>query len=160
MRSDVEKWLEERERRILADHVEEALKSVPEAVRQAVQERLLQKVQLRRWEHGGFYAAYPLDDAWLPLDRAVVRLVEDIDKPQGGRAMEKKVGDKVVVLLRGDITEMETDAIVNAANADLILGAGVAGAIRTQGGPEIQEECLRIGGTHVGGAVVTTGGRL
>lgn len=160
MRSDMEKWLEERERKILADHVEEAVKSVPEALRDAVRERLLQKVQLRRWEHGGFYAAYPLDDTWLPLDRAVVRLVEDIDEPQGGRAMEKKVGDKVVVLLRGDITEMETDAIVNAANAGLILGAGVAGAIRTKGGPEIQEECLRIGGTHVGGAVVTTGGRL
>lgn len=74
--------------------------------------------------------------------------------------MEKKVGEKVVVLLRGDITEMETDAIVNAANADLILGAGVAGAIRTKGGPEIQEECHRIGGTPVGSAVVTTGGRL
>ncbi len=74
--------------------------------------------------------------------------------------MERKVGEKVVVLLRGDITEMETDAIVNAANADLILGAGVAGAIRAKGGPEIQEECNRIGGTHVGGAVVTTGGRL
>lgn len=74
--------------------------------------------------------------------------------------MERKVGEKVVVLLRGDITEMETDAIVNAANADLILGAGVAGAIRAKGGPDIQEECNRIGGTHVGGAVVTTGGRL
>lgn len=63
-------------------------------------------------------------------------------------------------LVQGDITEMETDAIVNAANAQLILGGGVAGAIRNKGGPAIQEECKRIGGTHVGGAVITTGGNL
>jgi O-acetyl-ADP-ribose deacetylase (regulator of RNase III) len=55
---------------------------------------------------------------------------------------------------------MQTDAIVNAANARLILGGGVAGAIRTKGGPKIQEECNRIGGTFVGGAVKTTSGDL
>ncbi|NIS60297.1 MAG: O-acetyl-ADP-ribose deacetylase [Proteobacteria bacterium] len=55
---------------------------------------------------------------------------------------------------------METDAIVNAANVQLTLGGGVAGAIRKKGGPSIQEECKRIGGTHVGGAVITTGGNL
>jgi O-acetyl-ADP-ribose deacetylase (regulator of RNase III) len=55
---------------------------------------------------------------------------------------------------------MDTDAIVNAANARLILGAGVAGAIKTKGGPKIQEECDAIGGTFVGGAVITTGGNL
>ncbi|MBW2259385.1 MAG: macro domain-containing protein [Deltaproteobacteria bacterium] len=55
---------------------------------------------------------------------------------------------------------METDAIVNAANAQLILGAGVAGAIKTKGGPKIQEECNAIGGTFVGGAVITTAGNL
>ncbi|MGQ9486040.1 MAG: macro domain-containing protein [Desulfosoma sp.] len=55
--------------------------------------------------------------------------------------VERKVGDKVVVLVQGDITEMETNAIVNAANGQLVLGGGVAGAIRTKGGPEIQEEC-------------------
>ncbi|MGQ9669662.1 MAG: macro domain-containing protein [Desulfosoma sp.] len=55
--------------------------------------------------------------------------------------VERKVGDKVVVLVQGDITEMETDAIVNAANGQLVLGGGVDGAIRTKGGPEIQEEC-------------------
>lgn len=65
-----------------------------------------------------------------------------------------------IEIRQGDITEMTTRAIVNAANAQLVLGAGVAGAIRTKGGPAIQEECDRIGGTHVGGAVVTGGGDL
>jgi O-acetyl-ADP-ribose deacetylase (regulator of RNase III) len=55
---------------------------------------------------------------------------------------------------------METDAIVNAANDRLILGGGVAGAIRRKGGSQIQAECDRIGGTFVGGAVLTTAGRL
>ena len=63
-------------------------------------------------------------------------------------------------MLDGDITEMETDAIVNAANAQLVLGGGVAGAIRRKGGPQIQAECNEIGGTFVGGAVITTGGDL
>jgi O-acetyl-ADP-ribose deacetylase (regulator of RNase III) len=74
--------------------------------------------------------------------------------------MEWTVNGKKLVILQGDITEMDTDAIVNAANKDLILGAGVAGAIRVKGGPTIQEECNRIGGTTVGEAVITTGGRL
>jgi len=63
-------------------------------------------------------------------------------------------------LLDGDITEMATDAIVNAANAQLVLGGGVAGAIRRKGGPAIQAQCDRIGGTFVGGAVITTAGDL
>jgi O-acetyl-ADP-ribose deacetylase (regulator of RNase III) len=63
-------------------------------------------------------------------------------------------------LIDGDLTEQSTDAIVNAANTSLILGGGVAGAIRTKGGPRIQEECNKIGGTFVGGAVITTGGNL
>ena len=75
--------------------------------------------------------------------------------------MEKKeVGQAVIEVNQGDITEMDTDAIVNAANAQLILGAGVAGAIKKKGGDRIQEECNAIGGTFVGGAVITTGGNL
>jgi O-acetyl-ADP-ribose deacetylase (regulator of RNase III) len=74
--------------------------------------------------------------------------------------MQKKIGEAVVEVSQGDITEMDTDAIVNAANAQLILGAGVAGAIKAKGGPRIQEECDAIGGTFVGGAVLTTGGDL
>ena len=74
--------------------------------------------------------------------------------------MEARIGKSVLELLDGDITEMDTDAIVNAANAQLQLGGGVAGAIRRKGGPAIQAECNRIGGTFVGGAVITTGGNL
>jgi O-acetyl-ADP-ribose deacetylase (regulator of RNase III) len=74
--------------------------------------------------------------------------------------MRINVGNSVLELVEGDITEMQTDAIVNAANAQLILGGGVAGAIRRKGGPAIQQECNRIGGTFVGGAVITTAGNL
>jgi len=71
-----------------------------------------------------------------------------------------KVGRTVIQLVQGDIAELDTDAIVNAANTSLKLGGGVAGAIRRRGGPKIQEECDRIGGTFVGGAVITSGGNL
>lgn len=74
--------------------------------------------------------------------------------------MQIQVGNKSIELVQGDITEMATDAIVNAANKDLVLGAGVAGAIKKKGGPTIQEECNEIGGTYVGGAVMTSGGNL
>ncbi len=74
--------------------------------------------------------------------------------------MKVNIGSHVLQLLEGDITEMETDAVVNAANAQLVLGGGVAGAIRRKGGPTIQAECDKIGGTFVGGAVITTGGNL
>jgi len=74
--------------------------------------------------------------------------------------MKVKINNTLLELTQGDITDQTTDAIVNAANAALQLGGGVAGAIRRKGGPKIQEECNRIGGTHVGGAVITTGGNL
>lgn len=65
-----------------------------------------------------------------------------------------------VEIVQGDLTEMDTDAIVNAANNDLQLGGGVAGAIRRKGGPEIQKECDAIGTIPVGGAAITSGGNL
>jgi O-acetyl-ADP-ribose deacetylase len=65
-----------------------------------------------------------------------------------------------IVILQGDLTEMDTDAIVNAANNDLQLGGGVAGAIRRKGGPRIQKECNEIGPVPVGGAAITSGGNL
>ena len=68
--------------------------------------------------------------------------------------------EQKIVIRQGDLTEMETDAIVNAANNDLILGAGVAGAIRRKGGDEIQRECTAIGSIPVGYAAITTGGKL
>lgn len=63
-------------------------------------------------------------------------------------------------LVEGDITSQEVEAIVNAANEQLQLGSGVAGAIRQKGGVSIQEECNRIGGTPVGTAVMTGAGNL
>lgn len=74
--------------------------------------------------------------------------------------MKVEINNSLLELYDGDITEMQTDAIVNPANEQLILGGGVAGAIRTKGGPEIQVECDKIGGTFVGRAVMTTAGNL
>lgn len=63
-------------------------------------------------------------------------------------------------LKTGDLTESDADAIVNAANNDLQLGGGVAGAIRRKGGPEIQRECDEIGSIPIGFAAITGGGNL
>jgi len=63
-------------------------------------------------------------------------------------------------LIEGDITQLSVEAIVNAANDKLQLGTGVAGAIKKKGGPSIQAECDRIGGTPVGSAVITGAGDL
>ncbi len=65
-----------------------------------------------------------------------------------------------VELRQGDITEMDVDAIVNAANTQLVLGAGVAGAIRRKGGPSIQQECDAHGPVALGEAAVTGAGDL
>ena len=65
-----------------------------------------------------------------------------------------------IVLVEGDLTEMDTDAIVNAANNDLQHMGGVAGAICRKGGAIIQEESDAIGSIPVGGAAVTSGGNL
>lgn len=65
-----------------------------------------------------------------------------------------------ITLIEGDISEQQVDAIVNAANSHLILGAGVAGVIREKGGPTIQQECDAIGPIEVGAAVITGAGEL
>jgi O-acetyl-ADP-ribose deacetylase (regulator of RNase III) len=65
-----------------------------------------------------------------------------------------------ILIQQGDITEMDVDAIVNAANNDLVLGAGVAGAILRKGGTSIQEECNEIGSIPVGYAAITGAGKL
>jgi len=69
-------------------------------------------------------------------------------------------GKKEIRIEQGDLTEMDVDAIVNAANNDLQLGAGVAGAIRRKGGPSIQKECDEIGSIPIGAAAMTGGGNL
>jgi O-acetyl-ADP-ribose deacetylase (regulator of RNase III) len=68
--------------------------------------------------------------------------------------------DSRIEILKGDLTEIDTDAIVNAANNDLQHGGGVAGAIRRKGGNTIQEESNAIGSIPVGGAAITSGGNL
>ncbi|MFH0766194.1 MAG: macro domain-containing protein [Calditrichota bacterium] len=70
-----------------------------------------------------------------------------------------KVEDRISIVC-GDITDEAVEAIVNAANTDLWLGAGVAGAIRRRGGPSIQKECEQHGPVELGGAVLTGGSDL
>jgi len=65
-----------------------------------------------------------------------------------------------IVFQQGDLTEMDVDAIVNAANNDLQLGGGLAGVIRRRGGDAIQRECNEIGSIPVGGAAITSAGKL
>jgi len=74
--------------------------------------------------------------------------------------MKVKVGKTSLILERGDITDWEVDAIVNAANSHLWMGAGVAGAIKRKGGVIIEEEAVRQGPIEVGEAVLTTAGNL
>ena len=71
-----------------------------------------------------------------------------------------KLNETRLDLIETDITELDVEALVNPANEDLKLGTGIAGAIREKGGPSIQKECDRIGGTPVGTAVITGGGNL
>ena len=65
-----------------------------------------------------------------------------------------------ILIIAGDLVEQDVDAIVNAANNELVLGGGVAGAIRTRGGPSIQRECDAHGPVKVGEAVLTGAGEL
>jgi len=71
-----------------------------------------------------------------------------------------KIGETVIELIKGDITDLEVDVIVNAANSSVKMGGGVAGAILRKGGRVIQEECDKIGYCPVGGAVITSAGNL
>ena len=79
---------------------------------------------------------------------------------------EYRIGETRLVLMRGDITEQEVDAVVNAANSTLMGGGGVDGAIHRKGGPTILEECREIrrtrypDGLPTGEAVATTAGEL
>ena len=74
--------------------------------------------------------------------------------------MRLRLGPASISIERGDITDWEVDAIINAANSTLAMGAGVAGAIKRKGGVIIEDEALQQGPIEVGEAVLTTGGNL
>jgi len=65
-----------------------------------------------------------------------------------------------IKIVEGNIALLDVEAVVNAANRELQLGSGVAGAIRTYGGPSIQQECNKLGPIEVGEAVISGAGNL
>lgn len=74
--------------------------------------------------------------------------------------MAIRVDDTTISLIEGDITEVEVDAIVNAANNQLWMGGGVAGAIKRKGGKIIEDEAVKLGPIPIGEAVATSAGKL
>jgi O-acetyl-ADP-ribose deacetylase (regulator of RNase III) len=74
--------------------------------------------------------------------------------------LSRKIGGLLLTVTLGDITEQAADAIVNAANNHLWMGAGVAGAIKARGGEEIEREAMKLGPIEPGQAVTTSAGRL
>jgi O-acetyl-ADP-ribose deacetylase (regulator of RNase III) len=111
-------------------------------------------------EYGGDFV-HAAEDGFTGAADGVHRFLDDGVRGDGvGRNFMANALQEKIVIQQGDLTEMDTDAIVNAANNDLILGGGVAGAIRRKGGEEIQRECDAIGSIPVGYAAITGGGKL
>lgn len=92
--------------------------------------------------------------SWVRRTRLAEAIRRHVQRRRNGTMKEK------IELREGDITKMDVEAVVNAANNDLLLGAGVAGAIRKAGGPSIQEECNKIGRIPIGEAAITGAGAM
>src|SRR5262249_38754276 len=82
------------------------------------------------------------------------------ERARGETAMKARVGPADIYLERGDITEYEVDAIVNAANSELSMSTGVSSTIKRKGGTIVEEDAMRQGPVEGGEAVVTTAGNL
>ncbi|MHB8841560.1 MAG: macro domain-containing protein [Candidatus Aquicultor sp.] len=74
--------------------------------------------------------------------------------------MEHRIDDVRIIIQQGDITEADVEAVVNAANNRMYMGAGVAGAIRKKGGQQIEDEAVQKGPIEIGGALLTSAGVL
>lgn len=97
--------------------------------------------------------------------RTKLNAAKAIEIKQRRREFQLSVAKRVykgteVSVVRGDMTKLEVDAIVNPANSHLIMGGGVAGAILRAGGSQIQEEALKKAPMRIGQAVATTAGKL
>lgn len=77
-----------------------------------------------------------------------------------GKFEEIKMGTRIIRVVQGDLTEIEADALVNAANNQLWMGGGVAGALKRKGGKSIETEAISKGPIPIGEAVITAGGNL
>ena len=86
--------------------------------------------------------------------------MKNVFKKNRSMKIEKYFKDKKIILLQAGIADLETDAIVNAANDHLWMGSGVAGAIKAKGGDEIEKEAMSKGPIPIGEAIVTTAGKL
>lgn len=74
--------------------------------------------------------------------------------------MEHKIDEVRIIIQQGDITDADVDAVVNAANNLMYMGAGVAGAIKKKGGQRIENEAVEKGPVGIGGALLTSAGVL
>lgn len=75
-------------------------------------------------------------------------------------SLKLKINNKTIKIIQGDITKVEADALVNAANNQLWMGGGVAGAIKHKGGIIIEKEAISKGPIPIGEAIITTAGEL